>query len=630
MLVLLSACDNEIDPVLEHKKYVQDQKKAFAETFTEMFGEIPADQSWDFSKYGKNTSGTRAVPNPLPYNGKEVGNPKTDNEWYEVKSDLINIFNTTLKEKNGNGQRLSQEKVNIVAPNSKFTIYPVFQGLSLNWDLYMKVGTQAPVLIWQKSHNIQAKDENGQWRNLGLNSDNSAFDHNMYEGLTYNLEWWNGRTNSHYDFNYTYGSSGYKGYKYWIDGQGWIPWYGPVFDYYENGEFKEKHANIPGLGERGVTFVDDDVDLGYKTTCYASRQMEKASDPIQGIRTKGYTFDLSDYAGQPVTFYLEINTRSKLYRNVSLGAKMWSTTNQMRFIDKNDISGLNFSELESLGKDYMLVGIEDSDYRQDNGTWKDGFGNTVSGDNLAASDYDYNDLVLLIISDEIKTETDEYYNSKTIKKRYMVEDLGTTDDIDFNDMVVDIEETKWYKYTVTKTNGEPTNVVETPVDDNDATHTNTQKAIIRAMGGTLDFDFKIGGKVVFTKSTSQYTVGTMYNTTRDHINYSNVMWEGTVSGWNPSENNVSFTVYNKNSPGNGSSDGVGTSSYDIVFPGLGEVPYIIAFDPSKEWRDERHPICKKWLAGEEPAQWEWPEPHDKEGDMTYEKWKELYGNNSSN
>ena len=309
---------------------------------------------------------------------------------------------------------------------------------------------------------------------------------------------------------------------------------------------------------------------------------------------------------------------------------MWSTTNQMRFINKNDIRGLNFSELESLGKDYMLVGIEDSDYRQDNGTWKDGFGNTVSGDNLAASDYDYNDLVLLIISDEIKTETDEYYNSKTIKKRYMVEDLGTTDDIDFNDMVVDIEETKWYKYTVTKTNGEPTNVVETPVDDNDATHPKTQKAIIRAMGGTLDFDFKIGGNVVFTKSTSQYAVGTMYNTTRNSIDYNKKMWEGTVSGWNPTANNVSFTVYNKNSPGNGSSDGVGTSSYDIVFPALGEVPYIIAFDPSKEWRDERHPICKKWLAGEEPAQWEWPEPHDKEGDMTYEKWKEMYGNNSSN
>lgn len=616
MLVLLSACDNEIDPVLEHKNYVQNQKKAFAETFTEMFGEIPADQSWDFSKYGKNTSGTRAVPNPLPYNGQVVGNPKTDKDgWYEVKDDLINIFKTTLKEKNTNTANLGQGSVYMVAPNSKFTIYPVFQGLSLNWDLYMKVGTQAPVLIWQKSHNIQAKDENGQWRNLGLENNETDFPFGLWDDLTGNLEWKSGVNSSHYDFGYTYGSSGFGAWKYWPN-NGWEVYYGETHEW------------------NGNTYTKDDKllyrveDVGYKTSCYAYPQMHEAPVPIKGIRTKGYTFDLSAYAGQPVSFYLEINTRSKLYRNVSLGAKMWSTTNQMRFINKDvsEISGLDFSDLESLGKDYMLVGIEDSDYQQDNGTWKDGLGNTVSGEHLAASDYDYNDLVLLIISDDIKTVTDEYDEPVITKKRYMVEDLGTTDDIDFNDMVVDIEQTEWFHYKVTKVNGVVTGVDKTP----SPTKPTTQKAIIRAMGGTLDFDFKIGGKVVFTKSTSQYTVGTMYNTTRDHINYSNVMWEGTVSGWNPSENNVSFTVYNKNSPGNGSSDGVGTSSYDIVFPGLGEVPYIIAFDPTKEWRDERHPICKKWLAGEEPAQWEWPEPHDKEGDMTYEKWKELYGNNSSN
>ncbi len=616
MLVLLSACDDEIDPAVEHEKYVQEQKEAFAETFTEMFGEIPADQSWDFSKYGKKDQ-TRAVPNTLPYNGQIVGNPKTKNEWYELKSDLIKVFKEKLNEKNTNTKNLGQGSVNIVAPNSKFTIYPVFQGLSLNWDLYMKVGTQEPKLIWQKSHNIEAIDENGQWRKLGLNSNDPAFTNHLYEGLTDNLEWWNGRTNSHYDFNYTYGSSGYKGYCYWYEGVKYN-WYGPVFDYYENGEYKEKHAYIPGLGERGVTFVNEDVDRGYMTTCYASRQMESASDPIKGIRTKGYTFDLSDYAGQPVTFYLEINTRSKLYRNVSLGAKMWSTTNQMRFINKNDISGLNFSELESLGKDYMLVGIEDSDYRNDNGTWKDGLGNTVSGENLAASDYDYNDLVLLIISDDIKTVTDEYDEPVITKKRYMVEDLGTTDDIDFNDMVVDIEQAEWFHYRVTKVNGVVTRVDKTP----STTKPTTQKATIRAMGGTLDFDFKIGSNVVFKKSTSTYnsnsfTVGTMYNTEKNNINYDRVMWEGTVSGWNPSTNNVSFTVYKK-----GSSDPskpVGT--YDVVFPELGTVPYIIAFDPSKQWRDERHPICKDWLAGKEPAQWEWPEPHNQNGDMSYEEWK---------
>lgn len=638
MLVLLSACDNEIDPVFEHKKYVQDQKKAFAETFTEMFGEIPADQSWDFSGYGDGSL-TRATRGYITdHMSAPVGDPSTGAEWmtFGWGDPLQQLFNKDLKEKNDNAKTLGEGNVYFVVPNTKFTIYPVMQGLAVNWDLYMQVGNMAPELIWKKSQNIQAwDDETNKYRPLGLSEGeiNNAIP-GLYSQLTNNIEWSSEISNpsSYYGYQYVYGSSGFNAWRYMKNNDGiWRYWYGNATKQ-DNGTYLADIDNDGNL-DTGVEKVD--VDLGWKTSCFSSADFHSVS----GIQTKGYTFDLRQYAGQPVTFFLKINARSKYWKNVSLGSKMSSSTNQMRFFKEGVFSGLDFSHLKSLGSKYMLIGIEDADYHlnssnqlvegPDDKLIYDN-GNTITFDesqkskgykgSWALSDYDYNDLVLLIISDEIKTTTEDYYAAKTVKKRYMVEDLGTTDDIDFNDMVVDIEDTKWYHYVVTKENGVVKSVTETVVPDGDATHTNTQKAIIRAMGGTLDFDFKIGGKVVFTKSTSQYTVGTMYNTTRDHINYSNVMWEGTVSGWNPSENNVSFTVYNKNSPGNGSSDGVGTSSYDIVFPGLGEVPYIIAFDPSKEWRDERHPICKKWLAGEEPAQWEWPEPHDKEGDMTYEEW----------
>lgn len=638
MLVLLLACDNEIDPVLEHKKYVQDQKKAFAETFTEMFGEIPADQSWDFSGYGDGSL-TRATRGYITdHMSAPVGDPSTGAEWmtFGWGDPLQQLFNKDLKEKNDNAKTLGEGNVYFVVPNTKFTIYPVMQGLAVNWDLYMQVGNMAPELIWKKSQNIQAwDDETNKYRPLGLSEGeiNNAIP-GLYSQLTNNIEWSSEISNpsSYYGYQYVYGSSGFNAWRYMKNNDGiWRYWYGNATKQ-DNGTYLADIDNDGNL-DTGVEKVD--VDLGWKTSCFSSADFHSVS----GIQTKGYTFDLRQYAGQPVTFFLKINARSKYWKNVSLGSKMSSSTNQMRFFKEGVFSGLDFSHLKSLGSKYMLIGIEDADYHlnssnqlvegPDDKLIYDN-GNTITFDesqkskgykgSWALSDYDYNDLVLLIISDEIKTTTEDYYAAKTVKKRYMVEDLGTTDDIDFNDMVVDIEDTKWYHYVVTKENGVVKSVTETAVPDGDATHTNAQKAIIRAMGGTLDFDFKIGDNVVFTKSTSQYTVGTMYNTTRDHINYSNVMWEGTVSGWNPSENNVSFTVYNKNSPGNGSSDGVGTSSYDIVFPGLGEVPYIIAFDPSKEWRDERHPICKKWLAGEEPAQWEWPEPHDKEGDMTYEEW----------
>lgn len=659
MLVLLSACDDEIDPAVEHERYVQEQKEAFAETFTEMFGEIPADQSWDFSVYG-NGSLTRSTRGVITdHMSDPVGDPSTGAEWmtFGWGDPLQKLLNESLTEKNPATKNLGQGNVYFVVPNTKFTIYPVMQGLAVNWDLYMQVGNMEPELIWKKSHNIKAWNGagDGYYRPLGLAQNGSEFSAfpGLYDQLTANIEWSSDITNpsSYYDYQYVYGSSGYNEYMFWMNYNGTKRYvqmtdnYNKFYFYddtnktshdvrYENGN----KYYVEGSNKYPISEGREDIDLGWKTSCFSAADMQTVS----GIQTKGYTFDLRQYAGQPVTFFLKINARSKYWKNVSLGSKMSSTTNQMRFFDESVFPsyGLDFSHLKSLGSKYMLIGIEDADYHlnssnqlvegpndklvYDNGqtiTFSDQDKNNGYKGAWALSDYDYNDLVLLIISDEIKTVTDEYDEPEITKKRYMVEDLGTTDDIDFNDMVVDIEQTKWFHYKVEKENGEVKSIDKTPSTDKPT----IQKATIRAMGGTLDFDFKIGSNVVFKKSTSTYnsnsfTVGTMYNTEKNNINYDKVMWEGTVSGWNPSTNNVSFTVYNKNSPGNGSSDGVGTSSYNVVFPGLGEVPYIIAFDPSKEWRDERHPICKDWLAGKEPAQWEWPEPHNQNGDMTYEEW----------
>ena len=66
---------------------------------------------------------------------------------------------------------------------------------------------------------------------------------------------------------------------------------------------------------------------------------------------------------------------------------------------------------------------------------------------------DYCDLIY-VVSD----------NPAPIAKRYLIEDLGAKDDFDFNDIVVDVIQ-----------------------DD-----AGKQKAIIRAMGGTIDFTLKIG------------------------------------------------------------------------------------------------------------------------------------------
>ena len=89
---------------------------------------------------------------------------------------------------------------------------------------------------------------------------------------------------------------------------------------------------------------------------------------------------------------------------------------------------------------------------------------------------DYTDLVCMV---------NDIDPVKPIEKRYLIEDLGSKDDFDFNDIVVDVKQ---------------------DIQGN-------QKAIIRAMGGTLDFTLKIGN-TEWTKSkdgvAAGYKTSTMY------------------------------------------------------------------------------------------------------------------------
>ena len=146
-----------------------------------------------------------------------------------------------------------------------------------------------------------------------------------------------------------------------------------------------------------------------------------------------------------------------------------------------------------------------------------------------------------------------------IEKRYMVEDLGSKDDFDFNDIVFDVKQAQ----------------------------DGTQKCVIRAMGGTLDFTLKIGN-TTWTKSVegvaAGYNVKTMYNT-QGTIVWDKVLAEFPVTGWNFNSNNISVQV--KTSV----SDDV---IIEIPFPKKGEVPMIIAFRTFCDWQAERESLPADW------------------------------------
>lgn len=159
-------------------------------------------------------------------------------------------------------------------------------------------------------------------------------------------------------------------------------------------------------------------------------------------------------------------------------------------------------------------------------------------------------------------------------KRYLVEDLGAVGDFDFNDIVVDVMQ-----------------------DDE-----GNQKAIIRAMGGTIDFTLKIGN-TEWTKSVEGaahgYEVSTMYNT--DPIIPTKSYDEFTVTGWRPSDNNIVVSVKVK--------DNTNVSGNVIVtypFTRQGEVPMIIAVDTFVDWLLEKSELPQNWWeqGEDEPYPWD--------------------------
>lgn len=178
---------------------------------------------------------------------------------------------------------------------------------------------------------------------------------------------------------------------------------------------------------------------------------------------------------------------------------------------------------------------------------------TVNGRTYWCFDYDnntpaYTELIYLV--------TPAPY---PITKRYFVEDLGSKDDFDFNDIVFDVSQNEAGK----------------------------QKCIIRALGGTLDFTLKVGN-AEWTKSVdgvnAGYEVKTMYNT-KATPKWDENLAEFDVTGWNPQNNNITVLVKSNVS---------GDVIIEIPFPKTGEVPMIIAVKEFVDWQLERVSLPEDW------------------------------------
>lgn len=210
--------------------------------------------------------------------------------------------------------------------------------------------------------------------------------------------------------------------------------------------------------------------------------------------------------------------------------------------------------------EYFVIGAEDAD--------------------LKNSDWDINDVVFLVVGLDKAPKVKEI-----ISKRYMIEDLGSTLDFDFNDIVVDVTQEGLKK------------VGETSYSSI------KQTANLVHLCGTIPFQLKIGdtqfGKVNGNNGGCGEG-GDGFNPATDPTTYSTYL-NAEVEGWVPTRNNIEVTVW-PNQAGatsyNGQANGLleHPEGKTYSFPASGQFPYIIACDQSVNWMPENHTVPKNWFS----------------------------------
>jgi len=257
------------------------------------------------------------------------------------------------------------------------------------------------------------------------------------------------------------------------------------------------------------------------------------------IRSKYYTFSGLP-AGATMYFYLKITATASGYNQK--GDLMSSVNDYMReYKFKSNELPSNLPGVTN--PEVMIIGCEDA---------------------KTNSDDDYNDVVFMIYGEPYVPSTFEVKEFETTySKRYMIEDLGSTDDFDFNDIVVDVQET-FKQVKTTDAQGKVT------WSDPELLG---QKAFLRHRGGILPFELTIGS----TKLDKM-----------DGVLSDDPNTEFTVTGWNRTANNISIKVYQGKAS---------QTATEVNFPKEGAIPMIIATDTNVAWSAERVEFNWKELMG---------------------------------
>lgn len=268
----------------------------------------------------------------------------------------------------------------------------------------------------------------------------------------------------------------------------------------------------------------------------STNELYKNTMSAAEVKATPYTFENLP-VGSNMYFYLLITYTGNTNKNM-LGAQQ-SSLNGMMLALTDCPRPSNIDE----DNEVMILGCEDLN---------------------TSSDWDMNDVVFMVygkpyVPQPVKIEEGDPITKKTTV-RYMIEDLGATDDFDFNDIVLDVSDI--YTSTPVYRNG----VLNSWTDSD-----HRQEAVIRHLGGELSFRLKIGDTQL---DEHPGVLGSDPDET-----YS-------VSGWDINTHNISVEVRQSNN----------SEVYNhVAFPKAGEVPIIIAVDPTVQWMPERQSVPASWF-----------------------------------
>lgn len=326
----------------------------------------------------------------------------------------------------------------------------------------------------------------------------------------------------------------------------------PIFMGESGGNFK-LCMHVDGVGEievwskwegiqvKGKNSKGEDVTTWTDLTSFDSK---KNCLNATAIQSKYITFHGLP-AGATMYFYLKITSAASGYNTA--GMSLGSINDYMREYQfgANDVTPSKLPDVQN--PEIKIIGCEDA---------------------VTNSDKDYNDVVFMLYGEPYVPESFEVEDlEKTVKKRYFIEDLGASDDTDFNDIVVDVVSTYTYKKTTSETG------IVTFSDET----IKSRKAEIRALGGTLDFELNIGGTTWKKSDGGKFDPSVMYNT--QEPDYTAVLHSIDLPNeYDPASNNISVTVYQKDS---------NMPSATVNFPADGTIPMIIAANAYEEWSVER-------------------------------------------